>query len=84
MHGEDVVAGEGDQKAATKVREIEKTDYQAEHMDITQSIEALGVGVDTMKAEAHDMAQSVLVQIAQLPKVPDEARKTLPGPGLPG
>jgi len=77
VHDEDIATWEGDQKAATKVREIEKTDYQAEHLDISQSIEALGAGVDTMKAEAHDVAQSALVQIATMPRIPEDAKKTI-------
>merc|ERR1719478_562231 len=77
VHDEDIATWEGDQKAATKVRNIEKTDYEAEHMDITQSIEALGAGVDTMKAQAHDVAQSALVQIATMPRIPEDAKKTI-------
>lgn len=58
-------------------RVYEKTDYQAEHLDISQPIEALGAGMDTLKAEAHDVAQSALVQIAQLPRIPEDAKKTI-------
>merc|ERR1719331_995619 len=55
VHDEDIATREGDQKAATKVREIEKSDYESEHQDMTESIESLGGAVDTMGAQAHDV-----------------------------
>merc|ERR1719163_1164314 len=42
VHDEDIATWEGDKKAATKVRDIEKSDYIAEHQDISSSIDALG------------------------------------------
>ena len=43
VHDEDIATWEGDQKAATKVSDTEKTDHTAEPPDILQSIEALAV-----------------------------------------
>ena len=40
-HDEDISVWEGDIKAATKVREIENTDYVATHKDYSESIDAL-------------------------------------------
>merc|ERR1719223_1771184 len=37
----DVATWEGDIKAATKVREIEKSDYDTTHKDYSESIDAL-------------------------------------------
>ena len=39
-HDEDISTWEGDFKAATKVREIEHTDYTATHKDYSESIDA--------------------------------------------
>merc|ERR1719440_1986929 len=38
---EDISVWEGDVKAATKVREIEKADYDATHADYSESMDAL-------------------------------------------
>merc|ERR1719440_2195114 len=38
---EDISVWEGDVKAATKVREIEKADYDATHADYSESVDAL-------------------------------------------
>merc|ERR1719465_137017 len=40
-HEEDIAVWNGDIKAATKVREIEKTDYDTTHKDYSESIDAL-------------------------------------------
>ena len=42
-HDEDISTWEGDFKAASKVREIEHTDYVATHKDYTESIDGLSV-----------------------------------------
>merc|ERR1719399_1970464 len=39
-HEEDIATWTGDSKAATKVRELEKTDYDALHKDYSESIDA--------------------------------------------
>merc|ERR1711968_430038 len=49
QHDEDISTWEGDFKAATKVREIENTDYVATHKDYTESIDALDEGIATLK-----------------------------------
>merc|ERR1719456_124247 len=40
-HDEDISVWNGDIKAATNVREIEKTDYDALHKDYSESVDAL-------------------------------------------
>merc|ERR1719218_328803 len=57
-HDEDISTWEGDFKAATKVREIENADYIATHKDYTESIDALDEGIQTLKAQAHDVKQA--------------------------
>merc|ERR1712100_526858 len=50
-HDEDISTWEGDFKAASKVREIEHTDYVATHKDYTESIDALDEGIATLKKQ---------------------------------
>ena len=57
-HDEDISTWEGDFKAATKVREIEHTDYTATHKDYTESIDALDEGIAALKKQAHDVKQA--------------------------
>merc|ERR1719296_453471 len=57
-HDADIAAWTGDQKAATKVRHIEKTDYDALHKDYSESIDALGRAIDVLKKRAHDLPQA--------------------------
>merc|ERR1712100_343603 len=60
-HDEDISTWEGDFKAASKVREIEHTDYVATHKDYTESIDALDEGIATLKKQAHDVKQQQLL-----------------------
>merc|ERR1719191_1230380 len=57
-HDEDISTWEGDFKAASKVREIEHTDYVATHKDYTESIDALDEGIATLKKQAHDVKRA--------------------------
>lgn len=71
----------GDIKAATKVREIERADYEKKHADYTESIDAVGRAVTVLKKETGDHNQKPsLIQLSTLKKsslIPDEAKKTL-------
>merc|ERR1719443_1827584 len=51
---EDISIWEGDVKAATKVREIEKADYDATHADYSESVDALERAIAVLKKQAHD------------------------------
>merc|ERR1719482_2195936 len=53
-HEEDIAVWTGDIKAATKVREIEKADYDATHKDYTESIDALQRAIAVLKKQAYD------------------------------
>merc|ERR1719271_1828598 len=50
-HDEDISVWQGDQKAATKVREIENTDYIATHKDYSESVDALERAIVYLKKE---------------------------------
>eukprot|EP00928_Gymnodinium_smaydae_P004447 TRINITY_DN1150_c0_g3_i1.p1 TRINITY_DN1150_c0_g3~~TRINITY_DN1150_c0_g3_i1.p1 ORF type:complete len:682 (+),score=176.86 TRINITY_DN1150_c0_g3_i1:46-2091(+) len=80
-HEADIAAWEGDRKAATKVREIEKSDYDATHKDYTESVDALQRAIAVLKKQAYDRAQkSSLVEVSHLKSlslIPREAKRAL-------
>merc|ERR1719191_1776697 len=51
---EDISIWTGDIKAATKVREIEKADYDATHKDYSESVDALERAIAVLKKQSHD------------------------------
>jgi len=78
-HDEDISVWTGDQKAATKVREIEKADYDALHKDYSESISALERAIAVLKKQAYNRPQA-LVQIQSLTTmrlIPKEAKQAL-------
>jgi len=79
-HDEDIAAWTGDVKAATGVRELEKTDYDATHKDYSESIDALERAIEVLKKQAKDTKQADLLQIAALQNVnfiPPEAKRAI-------
>jgi hypothetical protein len=78
---QDVAVWEGDMKAATKVRQIEKADYDATHKDYSESVDALQRAIAVLKKQAHDRAQkSSLAQVAALKDlslIPPSAKKVI-------
>merc|ERR1719223_2697367 len=78
---EDVSIWQGDMKAATKVRQIEKTDYDATHKDYSESVDALQRAIAVLKKQAFDRKQkSSLAQVAALKNlnlIPDKAKKII-------
>merc|ERR1719460_2780418 len=66
QHDEDIAVWQGDQKAATKVREIENTDYIATHKDYSESVDALERAIVYLKKELHDrpQAQALLQKVS--------------------
>merc|ERR550537_1332261 len=78
-HDEDISTWEGDFKAASKVREIEHTDYVATHKDYTESIDALDEGIATLKKQAHDVKQAAasLAQISASSIIPAESKRVI-------
>merc|ERR1719265_192268 len=77
QHDEDIAVWEGDQKAASKVREIENTDYVATHKDYSESIDALERAIVVLKKQAYDrpQAEAALLQVANL--IPKESKKVI-------
>merc|ERR1740138_1641707 len=59
-HEEDISVWTGDSKAATKVREIEKTDYDTTHKDYSESIDALERAIAVLKKQAYNRPQALL------------------------
>merc|ERR1712129_581466 len=79
-HDDDIAAWTGDKKAATKVRGMEKTDYDATHKDYSESIDALERAIAVLKKQAYDRKQASFAQVASLQKlnlIPEEAKRTI-------
>merc|ERR1719421_318553 len=78
-HDEDISTWEGDSNAATKVREIEHTDYVATHKDYTESITALEGAIAVLKKTSGDVKQAAaaLLQVASGKLFPAESRKVI-------
>jgi prefoldin subunit 5 len=77
---EDITIWKGDIKAATKVREIEKADYDALHKDYSESIDALQRAIAVLKKQAYDRKQASFVQVAALKNlnlIPADAKKAI-------
>jgi len=80
-HDEDISVWTGDQKAATKVREIEKADYDTLHQDYSESVDALQRAIAVLKKMSHDRKQSAsLLQVSDLKDlalIPESAKRAL-------
>merc|ERR1719446_1192565 len=80
-HDEDISTWNGDIKAATSVRDIEKADYDATHKDYSESIDALERAIAVLKKQAHDRKQAgSLVQVSNLKNlnlIPDDAKRAI-------
>jgi len=79
-HEADVAVWTGDMKAATKVREIEKADYDATHKDYSESVDALERAIAVLKKQAYDRKQASFVQVSALKSlnlIPAEAKRTI-------
>merc|ERR1719465_244316 len=77
---EDISIWNGDIKAATKVREIEKADYDATHKDYSESVDALERAIAVLKKQAHDRKQASLAQVSALKDldlIPKEAKRAI-------
>jgi len=77
---QDISVWAGDKKAATKVREIEKADYDATHKDYSESVDALQRAIAVLKKQAHDRKQASLAQVAALKDlvlIPEHAKRVL-------
>merc|ERR1719460_3007187 len=74
-----IAANTGDIKAATKVREIEKAQYDKEHKDYVSAVTEFASSIKTMESEAHDRAQASFVQLSTktLDLIPEDAKRSI-------
>jgi len=77
----DIATWSGDLKAISKVRQIEKADYDAMHKDYSESVDALQRAIAVLKQQAFDRRQpSSLAQVKALKDltlIPPEAKKAI-------
>jgi len=76
-HDKDISIWNGDVKATTKVRAIEKADYDATHTDYSESVDALERAIAVLKKQSHDRKQASLIQLKKLRLIPDAAKRTI-------
>merc|ERR1719512_619029 len=79
-HDADLAAWSGDKKAATKVRQVEKADYDALHKDYSESVDALQRAIVVLKKQSHDRAQATFAQVSELKSltlIPSDAKKAI-------
>jgi len=78
---QDVSVWEGDKKAATSVRQIEKTDYSTTHDDYSESVDALQRAIAVLKKQSFDRKQKgSLAQVSALKNInliPAKAKKII-------
>jgi len=68
----------GDTKAAMKVRDMEHADFLTAQNDYQQSVDALASGIETVKAQNHDVSMIQFVKdLAQHPAAEEKAKKTI-------
>mmetsp|Transcript_112517 Transcript_112517/g.206495 ORF Transcript_112517/g.206495 Transcript_112517/m.206495 type:complete len:669 (+) Transcript_112517:56-2062(+) len=79
VHDEDIAVWAGDMKAAKKVRDMEKADYEALDKDYAESIDALNRAIAVLTKQAYDRPQALL-QISHLKSlslIPEHAKKAI-------
>jgi len=79
-HDADIATWKGDSEAASKVRAIDKANYDALHKDYSESVDALQRAIAVLKKQAHDRPQASFAQVSALKSlslIPAEAKKTL-------
>ncbi|CAK0796031.1 unnamed protein product [Prorocentrum cordatum] len=67
-------------KAARKVRELEKADYDALHKDYSESVDALERAIQVLKKQAYDRKHASFAQVAKLKTlnlIPAKAKRAL-------
>ena len=74
---EDVSIWEGDIKASTKVREIEKADYDKTHADYSESVDALGRAIKVLSEKNVNTAQASLIQVKSMNLIPAAAKSAI-------
>jgi len=74
----------GDEKAATKVREMQRAEYEKVHKDYTESIDAIGKAIQVLKQRAVNKAQAAqeapkenVVALLSLEKIPEASKRAV-------
>jgi len=78
-HEEEIATATAEVKAATKVRDTERAEYEVTHKDYSESIDALERAIAVLSKQKGDIPQS-LIQVSDLTKVkliPDDAKKAI-------
>jgi chromosome segregation ATPase len=75
----DISTWEGDTVAAQKVRDIERSDYQATHKDYSETVAALEMAISTLMKTSGDVKQAAaaLNQVSESKLFPKESKKVL-------
>jgi predicted nucleic acid-binding Zn-ribbon protein len=75
----DVAKYTSQQKEATAVREKEHDDFQTEHKDYSESLDALDRAIIVLKKKSFDVEQAtaLLQQVSLMVRVPEKARRTI-------
>jgi len=79
-HDADISAWDGDMAAASKVRQLEKADYETLHTDYSESVGALQRAIEVLKKQAYNRPQAAFVQLADLnglSLIPPEAKRAI-------
>eukprot|EP00403_Amphidinium_massartii_P037506 CAMPEP_0178435240 /NCGR_PEP_ID=MMETSP0689_2-20121128/33828_1 /TAXON_ID=160604 /ORGANISM="Amphidinium massartii, Strain CS-259" /LENGTH=422 /DNA_ID=CAMNT_0020057311 /DNA_START=85 /DNA_END=1349 /DNA_ORIENTATION=- len=80
-HDADISAWDGNIKAATKVRQAEKADFDALNADYSESVDALERAITVLKKQAYDRKQAAsFAQVSALQSIsliPAEAKKAI-------
>jgi chromosome segregation ATPase len=66
QHDADIATWKGDETAATKVRNIERADYDKLHQDYSESVDALQRAIQVLRSWGSDRRQGSLMQISAL------------------
>jgi len=79
-HDADIATWKGDQKAADKVRILERSDYDDLHRDYSESVDALHRAIAVLKKQGYNRPQASLTQVAALKDlslIPVSAKRTI-------
>mmetsp|Transcript_33587 Transcript_33587/g.96148 ORF Transcript_33587/g.96148 Transcript_33587/m.96148 type:complete len:673 (+) Transcript_33587:86-2104(+) len=71
-----IAQAQGEAKSATALREKEHATFEAEHQDLSESVDACQRAAQTLRARTPDVPQS-LAQLSQLPQLPASARSAI-------
>merc|ERR1719238_1851956 len=67
----DQISGwEGDIKASTNVRDKEHADFLRDQQDFSESVEQVGMGIDTIKETQGNVGQAAAAAFTQISKLP--------------